>query len=459
MIPGAISHTALNRENIMFVIFVLLTITLTVDISLAKVYGIGLNLYVSSISVKIIVFIILTVIGLFGQYLIVRYVKSKTSNSKSSMALHLQVLHKVFIIFQYALVGILVAVILQIVVGNYYSTVSLIAVTSFSYALALIMLGILALRFFSWFKLFRNYVTLSYGLTSAMLAINAIISLIYIDALLLAKPLTLGVYAGGSTYSVSTAQMLYSGYVVTTIISFILTWIATTILLHHYSHKFGKAKYWIIVSAPLIYFLSQFLPLFPNLYDTLLNEDPVFYSIILTLIFTWSKIAGGIFFGIAFWLISKNLPHGNIIKDYMNMCAYGFIFLFISNQAIVLVIGPYPPFGLITTAYIGLSSYLILVGVYSSVLSVSQDTRLRQSIRKLAKSESKLLDSISTAQMEQEIQSRVIKMTRENQDIMSNETGVQPSLTDEDIKQYLHEVLIEINKTKKTTNHSSVSKD
>ena len=271
--------------------------------------------------------------------------------------------------------------------------------------------------------------------------------------MLLTKPMALGPYAGGSGYSVSTAQMLYSGYVTTTIISFILTWTATILLLHHYSHKFGKIKYWIIVSAPLIFFLSQFLPLFPNLFDILLNEDPVFYSIILTLIFTWSKIAGGIFFGIAFWLISKNLGHDNILKDYLNMSAYGFIFLFISNQAIVLVIGPYPPFGLITIAYTGLSSYLILVGIYSSVLSVSQDTRLRQSIRRLAKSETKLLDNISTAQIEQDIQSRVIRMTRENQDLMLNETGIQPSLTDEDVKQYLHEVLTEIHKTKKTTNH------
>jgi len=452
MVLGGLSRTAPSREN-MFVLFILLTIALVMDISLAKVYGIGLNLYVSSINLKIAVFIVLTVFGLFGQYALVRYVKNKTGISKSSEVLHLQVLHKVFIIFQYALAGILVTLTLQIVVGNYYSTVLLIGATSFSYILALIMLGLLALRFFSWFNLFRNSVVLCFGLTSAALVINEIITLIYVDALLLAKPLTLGLYAGGSTYSVSTAQMLYTGYVITTIISFILTWIATILLLHHYSYKFGKVKYWIIVSAPLIYFISQFLPLFPNLFDILLNEDPVFYSIILALIFTWSKIAGGIFFGIAFWLISKNLDHGNVVKDYMNISAYGFIFLFISNQAIVLVIGPYPPFGLITIAYTGLSSYLILVGIYSSVLSVSQDTRLRQSIRKLAKSESKLLDNISTAQIEQDIQSRVIKMTKENQDIMLSETGVQTSLTDEDVKQYLHEVLTEINKTKKTNTH------
>ena len=80
---------------------------------------------------------------------------------------------------------------------------------------------------------------------------------------------------------------------------------------------------------------------------------------------------------------------------------------------------------------------------------MSQDTRLRQSIRKLAKSESRLLYSFATAQMEREIQKRVIKITRANQELMLTETGVQSILTDEDVKQYLWQVLTEI---KRTTN-------
>ena len=37
---------------------------------------------------------------------------------------------------------------------------------------------------------------------------------------------------------------------------------------------------------------------------------------------------------------------------------------------------------------------MLLVGIYSSAISVSHDIKLRQSIRKLAVKESKLLDSI-----------------------------------------------------------------
>jgi hypothetical protein len=421
-------------------------ITLILDLTIVKIYGIGLNLYMSSTYFKVFTFIILTVSGVTGQYLITQYLKDITTNSKTRASLHMQGLHRLFRLLQYAITGLVIIIISQIVLTNYYYTVFLVAVTTISYLLMLLPMGMLSLRFISWFRLYRTSVLISYGLASASLAINAAITLIYVDVLLLAKPAAIGPFVGGSGYSISTAQTLYSGYTITSIISFILTWASTALLLHHYSYRFGKAKYWIIISSPLIYFLSQFLTLFPNLFDSLLGQDPIFYSTVLTLVFTISKVAGGFFFGIAFWLVAKNLPHKSEMKDYMKLCAYGFIFLFISNQAIVLVIAPYPPFGLITTAYIGYSAYLILIGIYHSALSASQDTKLRQSIRKLAKSESKLLDSIATAQVELEIQSKAIRMTKRNQSLMMEQTGVTSSFTEEDVKYYLHEVLAQIRK-------------
>jgi hypothetical protein len=43
---------------------------------------------------------------------------------------------------------------------------------------------------------------------------------------------------------------------------------------------------------------------------------------------------------------------------------------------------------------------LIFVGIYSSVISMSEDSKLRQVIRKVALNETTLLNSMSTAQME-----------------------------------------------------------
>ena len=93
---------------------------------------------------------------------------------------------------------------------------------------------------------------------------------------------------------------------------------------------------------------------------------------------------------------------------------------------------------------------------YFSAISVSQDMLLRQSIRKYVIEESKyvieeskLIDSIGTAQMEQEIQNKVIQLNKLNSDKMTQDTGVVSSLEEEDMKSYLHEVLVEVGRMKK----------
>jgi hypothetical protein len=79
---------------------------------------------------------------------------------------------------------------------------------------------------------------------------------------------------------------------------------------------------------------------------------------------------------------------------------------------------------------------------------MSEDSKLRQVIRKVALNETTLLDSMSTAQMEQEIQKRTLAVTRKTRDLMAEETGIQPSLSEDDMKQYLQQVIEEVKRTK-----------
>jgi hypothetical protein len=104
----------------------------------------------------------------------------------------------------------------------------------------------------------------------------------------------------------------------------------------------------------------------------------------------------------------------------------------------------YPPFGLASVSFTGLSCYLIYSGLYSSAVTVSQDVSLRHSIRKSVTAQSKLLDSIGTAQMEQELQSRVLMVTKKISDKMEEETGIEASMTEEDIKEHIEMVRKEI---------------
>jgi hypothetical protein len=137
------------------------------------------------------------------------------------------------------------------------------------------------------------------------------------------------------------------------------------------------------------------------------------------------------------------------------MSAYGLVLLFTSNQANVLINASYPPFGIACASMIGLSSYLVMVGIYSSATSLAHDAKLRQTIRTYAVTESRLLDSIGMAHLEQDIQNRVLKMTKEIRRAMMEETGIYSSLSEEETKQYLSEVLTEVKKFNKKENSNA----
>ena len=165
----SVLSVGLTDKSIFFV-FVIAVTTLLVDLSLIKVYSLGLNLYVLSTPTKVNIFIILAISGLIGQYLIIRYVNNKITTPKAKTILHLTQLQNVFKIFNWSSSRSFLFIIAEILLLNYYHTMLLIAVTSFDYILGLILLGLLALRFFSWFKFFRSIVGFCYGLTAIGLA-------------------------------------------------------------------------------------------------------------------------------------------------------------------------------------------------------------------------------------------------------------------------------------------------
>jgi hypothetical protein len=330
-----------------------------------------------------------------------------------------------------------------------YNTLFLEIVIWINYILAIGLLGFLSQRFLVWFKSNRNAVVLAYSLAMMMICISALFALVYVTNQFthsfsgpIIRPALTPVANYGSAYN-----MFNAGYVITSVIAFILTWIATILLLHSYSRKIGRAKYWILVSIPLVYFLSQFQFVFVDIFTSFRISDPIIFGIVFTLFFNATTPVGGALFGVAFWSVARNINR-NAVKQYMMISAYGMMLLFSSNQVSGLTLVPYPPFGLVTVSFFGLASFLVFVGIYSSAISVAQDSKLRKSIRGFAIEETKLLDSIGTAQMEREIEKKVIGLTKINQNRMAKETGIQSSLSEDDIKGYLKQVIQEVQKQK-----------
>jgi hypothetical protein len=75
------------------------------------------------------------------------------------------------------------------------------------------------------------------------------------------------------------------------------------------------------------------------------------------------------------------------------------------------------------------------MSLYSSAISVSEDVRLRKSIRKVARESRHLLGKVGTVRIDQELQNRVLAIAREQSDRAAGETGVCSSMMDEDMSE------------------------
>jgi nitrogen-specific signal transduction histidine kinase len=425
-----------------FVLVSVLLFVLLVDISISNVADIVSKEAVSFWG--IVAFAIICVTYGIGQYFILEMLKRKIKESKIQSP-QINSLSKMVTVVLYALTTIIVFAILQILMNSIYYTNLLSLAVAISYGLAVFVMGLLARRLLSWFRLSRNLVVLLYGLAAAMITINALDSIVFFDVVLLGKPSTItpqskvifdvGFSPGTVMDSVAKLQN------VSNIAYFLLTWGGTILLLRHHIQRVGTIKFWILVSLPLIYFMSYYF----TLYQTLTPSTPAPAGAGLTLsilLFTYATTLCGILFGLGFRSIAKTTINSDV-RDYMLITAYGFILFFTTGNATVLQAG-YPPFGVANVSFVGLSSFLILLGLYYSAISVAHDAKLRQSIKKSAIEESKLLVSIGSAQMMFELERRVLKTAADQEQVLTKRTGVQSSLTEHEMKEYLGTVLKDI---------------
>lgn len=138
----------------------------------------------------------------------------------------------------------------------------------------------------------------------------------------------------------------------------------------------------------------------------------------------------------------------------MIISGYGLLLLFTASQHQILLLNPYPPFGLPTICYVGLASYLILVGVYSSALSVARDSELRKEFYNTARSQLDLLKTIGVTEMEKQLiktyksvdkRARSLEDNRfEKDDMREALHGLVDEMDKEQVSEILHDVLTEL---------------
>lgn len=384
-----------------------------------------------------------------GQYFILASVRHKIRQVKSAVALP-ATLHRTVAISNYILGALLIAIVLEMLIDSTYKTILFLSVLVLSYGLSFFALGALALRLFAWFKARGSLTILLYGLSSSLFVISN--ALIMIFVLFVTPQIGDVIQPHGHLIMYfsdpgSIQYLLYNGYVICSILTFIFFWASTALLMKHYSKRLGNLKYWILVGIPLLYFLSQFITVYLSLFNSLMIQSPLVYGVLLSVVFSVSKSVGGILFAIGFWVMAKKTNQITTLTDFLKLAAIGVMLLYASERAVSLTSAPYPPFGLTCVATVGLASYLIMIALQYSAISVSSEMRTRKIILRSALQEFSLLGNIGFAENENEIEKVVDNIVKKHSSVI--ETNVETSPTPEDIRKYTTEVLDEVRRLKK----------
>jgi hypothetical protein len=380
-------------------------------------------------------FIVISIIFAVSQYLILKYVWLKTKDIRSKSFLFNGLL-KIVIASQYTLLAILIVIVYQILFMSQYYTAFLVWTTAISFLLAIVLLCILARQLFVWYRYYKkgSFVILSYAMAFVIMSLTFSFALI------------LDLHAFSSKQDIVTPNskvvfpnfdnanwlflVFHYVYHYLDLISFVLIWGANALLLLQYRKRLGHVKFWIIVGLPLVYYLSSFVGILG-----LSSESFFFY-----LYYSLNTTAGGLMFGVTFIAIARKIDNQGI-KGYMTLTAYGFVFLYISGQ-ITLAAASYPPFGIATLSFLGLSSYLLLIGLYATAISLSQHAQLRKSIRNsIDEQHSRLIDGIGMSELQRDIDKRITPLIRRHAEQMNMQTALDVTISDKEIKQYINEIL------------------
>jgi hypothetical protein len=198
-------------------------------------------------------------------------------------------------------------------------------------------------------------------------------------------------------------------YSVCSVVSFIMLWITNAVFLRHYYKKIGKIKYFLIVGILPFYSMSDFV-ITPAVSTHFHFDDFAYWTYT-----AFQGLAAGIILSIPFFDLARKL-HDKKISQYFTLSGFGFIMFGISGS-IIIDPAPYPPFGFLSVTTMPLGASFLFLGLYYSAAAISVDSSLRISLRKEINEQMKLLGSVASAEMEQDIINRVIRTEKNKMDI------------------------------------------
>ena len=371
---------------------------------------------------------------------------------KLNRILSFRLLNILIMVSQFILSSLLILSLIQIFLIKGYYLIILSLIINISIFSAIGFLLVLSYQFFKWFFLNKNYLILMYGITFSLIILNLIISAILVNYEFIYHDSFVKLRSIKTIISEFSFYGNYSiGYLINinsylSIASFIGIWIPTVILLKTHSIRIGKIKYWTLVSIPLLYFYFPFVVYEFGILDDLFLNYGKDFNLVFSILFGPFKIIGGLLFGIVFW-ISANRMKDRELQVLFRTVAIGMTILFGSITLPSTIIS-IPPFGLLSLIFVGLASYMLLIGIFLLSIRLSRDSFIRKEIYNLAEEQYRLFGNIGIAQMEKTLQ-KGVKQILDNLDSNENIYSFENDI--EVYKEFINEALTEVKKYKKAT--------
>ena len=350
-------------------------------------------------------------------------------------------------------ISIILLIVLQMLSFNSYSLTLLRVQTYISHISAALILSFLVIMFGKWLAAKRNYTVALYTTAFLLVGINLVVSLMYLDTYFSNSPLSeissypMVAYVTNLVGSSNMTELLSRLFDVLSLTSFLLLWVATANLLKQYRHKVSPVKYLLLMGMPLIYYIYPFQSYFGDPFLPLLQSLSVSFSIIYVLIFSATKQVGALLFSLAF-LATSSLVNDERVRKSLLISAIGMAILVGSLEITPLQYHVYPPYGLITEAFLPLGTYVLFVGIFISAKNISRDAELRRVFYKRAESQLGLLKAIGISEMEKEILKQVASLEKK---IPVSEPEPE-ILSDEKVRDIIHDVLNELYYSKNKSN-------
>jgi hypothetical protein len=401
-----------------------------------------------------LLFISFVIVASVINIILLRFTRRNDIQARTSRPILFRIAYIATLAGQCGISLILFMIIAQMLIFHEYDKTFSLLVMYLSHIWSALILGVLSLTFIQWFRFARSFSILIYGVVFSVILFLILITI----------PLLTEQFRNQSQVIIPRDYMtvimvwiipsrgiafIYDlgNYVLPIMI--VSSWILTVSLLRPYVSKTWKKGFWLIVSIPLVYQLFTYV-----VRDAGLVTDPALFEIIYSEQFQFalgiSYQVSGLLFAIGFLAIARKMTR-KAMKDYLIISSIGIVLLFSSMQPGMPFYATYPPFGLVTLLFLGLSSYMLLVGMLGIAANVSRDTELRREIYKGLELNSDMLKKMGMAEMQRELERRIlpmankIKLSEEMRDRIRD-----PS--EEEVKIIINDVLNEIHNMKSGAN-------